>query len=412
MQLKTKVAAVGINNEGKSTVLSALIGEPICEPKVTESTAIVATVIGDAEKAEQARYGVRDRDGQTRFAPLSELRGYTPEADDECLFLYHSATQTDFNDVVFIDVPGRASISNSDHNRRAAEFVANPRNYDILLDIMTPRSMGLFLTRVPAPTPRIVLINKVDEHVNWSTDAPLSVIEQTVAAYKQKAVANVEDSIVPSVIAYSAIVGLAAETLDDDLLNRVLAFTKTHGKDLLMSTSGFFRIDTGRAIVDAANTALTQPWWHETRPAYPAIRFAIGLALHEGITDCDVLRQRMHTLSGVGTLRQTIRSLTPLTALRCETLKISSRYTTDTRNIETELAEIRALMTDTDRLWHKHKHNVNLASTQELAYLKRMRTHLTKEVLACSKHAHQRRQAWNDTQQQYINAVNETVSDC
>lgn len=401
----TQIAAVGLNNAGKSTSLSAIIGTPVCEPKVTENTAIVTTLMRDAEKADAKIYGVMDRDRQMRYAPLCELADDTPAANDDRLFLYHSGTtETQLGDAVFIDVPGRASVSKDDHNRRAAEFVADPSNYDILLDILTPRCTELTLTQVPTPTPRIVLINKVDELVNWSVADPLANIEKTVSTYTDEVLSQVEDGITPHVIGYSAIVGLASEILDNALFDRVLRLTKTHGKDLL-SNSRFFRIEEATAIVDTANNQLTAPWWHETRPAYPAIRCAIGIAMsEEGITDPDVLRQRMSTFSGVDTLRKTLLSLIPLTEYRRETRQMASRYAKDTLKIENELAEIRTLLTDTDRLWQKH--STHLASTQERVYLKKVRPFLAKYASVYAKLAHFTQQAAADTQQQYANKVN------
>ena len=402
--MQPTIAAVGIHNVGKSTGLNAAIGDTICESRVTESTALPTTLMRDPEKAQTKVYGVMDGDGHTRYAPLSQLTDYTPKDNDCRLFLYHNSTP--LADAVFIDVPGRASISKTEHNQRAAEFVADPSNYDILLDILTPRCTELTLTQVPTPTPRIVLINKVDELANWSATDPLAIIETTVSTYREEILSNVEDGIEPCVIGYAAIVGLASEMFDDDLLNRLLQLTKTHGKDLL-SNSQFFRIEEAKAIVDAANSQLTAPWWNETRPAYPAIKFAIGLAMSEGIADADVLRQRMYTLSGMDTLQQTLLTLIPLTQCRRETLKLTSRYESDALKLETELAEIRALITDTERLSHKHR--TNLASTEERAYLKKMRSYLAKHACVYSKLSHLTQQASDDTEQQYTDTVNDAV---
>ena len=405
-----QIAAIGENNVGKSLTIDSIIDDPvpIFENRVRECTAIVTTLIRDAEKADAKIYGVMDRDGEMRYAPLSEFATYTPDDNDSRLFFYHSGTtETRLGAAVWIDVPGRASVSKDDHNRRAAEFVADPMNYDIVLDILSPRCTELTATELPTPTPRIVLVNKMDERVNWSVADPIERLEKTVETYRAALLSNVEDGIKPCVIGYSAIVGLASKLLNDALLDRLLQLTKTHGKALL-SNNRFFSIRQATQVVDAANEQLTASWWKNApRPAYPAIRFAIGISMAEAITDAPVLRQRMSALSGCNTLRQTLEKLLPLTERRRELLNISSRYLKDTLKVETELAEIRTLLTDTERLWHKH--STPLASTQEQVYLKKVRAYLGKHASVYSKLSHVTRQAFEDTQRQYAETVNAAV---
>lgn len=403
-------AAVGVNNVGKSTSLDALLGIPLCETNVIENTAIPSILLPDPEKAEQQVYGVIDRDGKCRHAPLSAFADFTPLDTDERLLLYHSGTtdETILGDAVFIDVPGRDSVSMENHNLRAAAFLTDPRNYDILLDVRTPRCSEHTAIRVPTPTPRIVLLNKIDELCHWGDADPLARLENTVQAYRDKVLfLNDDDLITPVVIGFSAIVGLAATLLEDTLLERLLKITQAHGTELL-SSDRFFEMETAKILLESANCQLTAPWWRETRPAYPALRCAIGLAIEEGITATDVLRQRMLAFSGVEVLRQTIHSLIPITQYRRDTLDTLSRYAAVTQKNETELAKARSLLTQTDRL--SQKHATRLAASQEHAFFQDARAFLSKQAAGYAKRVHRTQQNAHDTVQAYVNRVNATLS--
>ena len=411
--MHTKIVVYGVNNAGKSTLLNSLIEATVCESKITENTAMVTTLLPDAEKANRV-YSVVDAEGRVKEYPLSNYAAHTTPADpDARLVLYYSGnqkTQTRIDDVVWIDVPGRDSVSKNDHNRRSAEFIADSNNYDLLLDVRRPRCSEHTSTPVPAPTPHIVVMNKVDELIDWDKDAdPLVRLEETVQSYTETVLLfnNTENPVTPLVIPVSAIVGLASSVFDDTLLEKLLTLTHAHGRKLL-SSDRFFEMDETKQILDESNGKITAPWWEKTRPAYPAIKVAIGLALTESITSPAALRERMTTFSGINVLRTTIRKLQPLTEYRRDTLLTATRLTSERLRNCTELEAVRALLTQTERL--RIKHSTRLAANQEHDYFELVSAFLSRHATAYAKRAYLTSQAEQENEQKYAKRVNATIS--
>ena len=181
-----------------------------------------------------------------------------------------------------------------------------------------------------------------------------------------------------------------------------------------LSPKSFFDNDERRALAEAASAALRCPYDDPShQPSFPAIRFALGLAMRESIRTPEALRQRLRVLSGIDLLRDTVLAAAtdaPLLAMRRELLTDFKRYQTQADETKQALRQTRALLQNTRRLTEKHTAPETWGSTEELRFLAEMRDYLAKQADSLAKQSHENRQRFKRAEAEYVSLGTDRVS--
>ena len=336
---------IGDTNAGKSTVLSAIAGyvaSPLGPLQLTSRpTELVVCERKAGSFFSVVRYGTQEN------FPLNALLPTMERLDDtaERIILY-SRPSSLLERIRLVDLPG-VKMSYDDVVRR---FLEGPESCDVLLHVVSEVDTVNRVFEISddsvLPRERVIVINKIDR-LEWDDDTCLaSVAEETENTVREGLLRTMGNTdLVSNVVACSSLVALAAQVWEDEILQGVLRLAEP-GDMAILSSKHFFEseidalpsVSDRTAILDAANDSLRGPWvapdYH--KPAFPALRMAIGLCLKQGITSTDALRAGLRSFSGIDRLRSVL--LKVATSPRIETRR---RLFVEVKQREAEMVELR-----------------------------------------------------------------------
>ena len=411
------VALVGPAKPGKSTIGNVLLWEPTIgnafKTGILECTALLTEPVVNASRV--GMFTVYDAAGNRRNYPIEELVDYKVRETDQKIMLY-CETSNFLRQARLVDTPGLDSTVKYLHNRKAIAFLATPENYDVLVHVINPRNPAVRLeANALLPTPRIVVINRIDEEIKWDA-SPEGVIQELVEQTRAALIENMtKTELMPTVLGCSAIVGMASFRWADEILEGILDLAPEIGDMQRLSGKSFFDNDERRALAEAASAALRSPYYDDPsyQPSFPAIRFALGLVMRESIRTPEALRQRLRVLSGIDLLRDTVLAAAtdaPLLAMRRELLTDFKRYQTQADETKQALRQTRALLQNTRHLTEKHTAPDTWGSTQELRFFEEVRDYLAKQADSLAKQSHENRQRFKRAEAEYVSLGTDRVS--
>ena len=366
------VAISGKVKSGKSTLLNALHGAVLLPAGPLEVTAL-PTYMVNSDRA--GFFTVFYAGGRHCDLPISALAEFmaAPDPDAVRVVLYCPPSPL-FEKISVIDLPGWGSTSEFTHNSMANTFLASA-DYDVRVQVITnTNEIGHNIgDEVLLPHKRVLVLNKLDDRIRWEDDScsPEAVIDNAVSRCRDHLQGQLESTeLMPEIVGCTSIAGLAAVVWNKTLIQRLLAAAKSGDLDRL-SKAGLASI-VNEAVIEKANAELRAWDRSNYQPAYPALRFALGIAMREGITSPDTLCQRLFCVSGIERVRSAIERAVacPLIKMRRQLLPKLIKSQTELAETQKHLYKMRWLIQTATHLGSKHlgsKHR-EFSQTEELRF--------------------------------------------
>ena len=385
---------MGECNSGKSTLLSAIAGY-VASPSGPLRLTPTPIELVVCELRSGRVFSIVDRLGNKDEVPIDTLLPTMErlDADAEQLVLYSKPSPL-LERIRLIDLPGVRMTH--DHDDVVRRFLEGPESCDMLLHVVSEvdsvnRVFELSDDSV-LPRERVIVFNKIDRVINWADDAsyPERVAEETEDRVRERLLKTMDRTdLVPEVVAGSSIVALAAEVWDDEILQGVMQIAEP-GDLAVLSAKHYLHKETDAlpsvkertALLDVANLRLQGPWispdFH--KPAFPVLRFAIGLGIKQGITSTDELRSAMRDFSGIDRIRSAVLAAakSPRVETRRQMLGKVRKAEAEMLALRQALGETRKLAESTKRMEAKIAGNGGngLGKTEERTYYTNLRAYL------------------------------------
>lgn len=315
--MDVKLAAYGIIKSGKSTVVNSVVASLMPEPvPVLPAAALECTALPTVLRLDTDRVGrvfsVLYRDGKEVDYPIEGLIDFRPCADAVGLVMYIPTVSK--LPIILIDLPGLDSSVETAHNAAVEKFIADAAGFDVLLHVVEGTKTVPMPTSERLPAPRIVCINKIDQRIKWEdpTCSPESVRMSVVKSVRNRIAARLgqTEAMPDAIVAVSALAGLASKVWTEDIFESCLQMAHGLRENFAQLSARHYFGDTEEiggisqqervALADAASASLRGPWNDPTfKPAYPAIKFATGLAARETIETPLELREALLKVSGI-----------------------------------------------------------------------------------------------------------------
>ena len=363
------VAISGKIKTGKSTLLNALHGGLLLPAGPLEVTALPTYMVNSDRAGFTVFYAGGSRHCEL---PIEALADFMDAPDPDAVKVVLSCPPSPlFDKIAVIDLPGWDSTSECAHNSMANTFVASA-DYDVRVHVITntneiDHNIGEFL-----PHKSVIVLNKIDNKIKWEDDScsPESVIDDAVSRCRDHLDSKLEATdLMPEIVGCMSIPALAAMVWDKNLLQRLVAASKSKCGDLdrLSKPDGLVSI-LDEAIIEKANAELRGPWDRlNYQPAYPALRFALGIAMREGIKTPENLRHRMLCVSGIQNVRAAVEraAFCPLIKLRRQLLPNLLKSQREMEKTRKDLYKIRWMISTATHLGAKHR---EFSQTEELRF--------------------------------------------
>jgi hypothetical protein len=330
-----RVGIVGVQNAGKSTLLNALIGQPVAPVSNSHVTTYVTYVEacpeGDGPHI-VVEYSEDSGRPSARF-PMERLGDFVErEPDKEILRLRTRCVSDLLNDVTIIDTPGLATRDGKSdvtarfldaeesslvHAERAEAIIAVFPLIPQHRDLEAARLFGGGRLMGVSPMNAIAVLERWNQHPEELAKGPL---EHQIAALAEKyrfdsVLRDHVSAVLPVNGALFAIAERAGDGLLDALIRLSQRASSTAMGDIRAGEAFFRKADTAslcnlspddfRFAIDACLQAGS---YGGTSSAYPLIRYILGLIARS--TDIKVageLRARLRQLSAIDALRDFLK---------------------------------------------------------------------------------------------------------
>ena len=389
---------MGDGNSGKSTLFSAIAGSVASPSGPLRLTPTPIELVVCELRAGRV-FSIVDRLGNKDEVPIDTLLPTMErlDADAEQLVLYSKPSPL-LERIRLIDLPGMRMTH--DHDDVVRRFLEGPESCDVLLHVVSEIDAvnGVFEVPDDAVLPReqVIFFNKIDR-INWADDAsyPERVAEETEDRVRERLLKTMgRTDLLPEVVACSSLVALAAEVFCDEIFQNVLRLAEP-GDMAILSSKNFFHSEVDAlpsvkdrsAILDAANKSLQGPWiapdFH--KPAFPVLRFAIGLCIKQGITSTDELRYAMRRFSGIDRVRSVVLKVatSPRIEMRRRMLGEVKRTESEMLALRQSLSTTRALAARAKRMEAKIAGN-GLGQTEDRTFYNGLKAYLADQELQLS----------------------------
>ena len=370
------VGIVGDMDVGKSTLMNASTGSfgSPCSP--LQLTGFISEIIACKERAGNC-FRVIYADGEETDLDIEALwdtmEGIEGQHKDiERLILYVEPSML-LDKMRLVDLPGLKM----DKDAQVLEFIA--RETDVLVYVVEPETdvrLRLFeVTDTTLPSETVVVVNKIDtqiKRIDWEN--PALCLKDVVKSIENHAREQVNDDNT-EVIAVSALLALAGEIWDDQIFEGIINIAAP-GDFAVMEKANYFSDESRHALLEKANASLKGPWLSPAynKPAFPALVFAIGLAIHQGLKSPAHLRQALHEFSGIHRLRETILSVSESENARTTARQAALAAEEEILGLHRSQGEIRLLLEATDKM--ATQVGDGLAHTEERRYFHQIKAHL------------------------------------
>ena len=366
-------SVVGDMDVGKSTLFNATLGSLSSPCSPLHLTGFICEVVGCKERAGNY-FSVVNADGEETDVDIQALwdtmEGMEGQQKDiEKLILYAEPSML-LDKMRWVDLPGLKM----DKDAQVLEFIA--RETDVLVYVVSPETdVRLFeveVTDTTLPSETVVVINKTDTKIkrtDWEN--PALCLKDVVKSTEDRARKQVNDNT--EVVAVSALLALASEIWDDQIFEGVIQIAAP-GDFAVMEKANYFSDETRHALLEKANTCLQGQWLSPaySKPAFPALLFAIGLAIHQELKSPAPLREALRDFSGIDRLRETLLSVSENARTTARQAALAAEE--EILGLHRSQGEIRLLLEATDKM--ATQVGEGLAHTEERRYFQKIKAHL------------------------------------
>ena len=381
------LVAIGGNMDvGKSTLINASLGGLFSPDSPLHLTRFISEIKESKEKSGRC-FRMIFADGEETDIEIQSLWDTMEgqQKDIERLILYAEPSVL-LNRMRLMDLPGMKMESDA----TVINFV---RETDVLVYVVSETdSVRLFEvtdTATTLPGETVIVVNKIDKGIDWQD--PALCLEKVAKSTEDRAREDIQKQADNTeVVAVSALVALASEIWDDHIFQGVLKLAEP-GDFAIMEKTTYFgeeradlpSVSYRNAILEKANSCLEGPWPSPTfcKPAWPALMFAIGFAIHQEVKCPKSLRDSLRKFSGIDRLKEVLLSVSQsdrITA-RQEAEGAVSAAESEILRLQKSLAEVRRLLEGTDKM--ATQVNGGFGHTEERRYFHTLKTHLeTREV--------------------------------
>ena len=409
---KPVMGIAGDTNVGKSTSINALLGRPVSPFSPLHLTRVVGEIRASKEKSGNC-FSVIFADGEETDIEIQSLWD-TMEWDTmdgqqkaiERLILYAEPSML-LQKTRLVDLPGLKM----DREATALEFLENET--DVLVYVVESETdVRLFEVTDPAlPGETVIVVNKIDKRIDWQD--PALCLEKVAKSTEDRAREDIQKQADGNteVVAVSALIALASEIWEDQIFESVLQIAKPGDLAIISKNTyfgeeraGLLSVQYRQTLLEQANSCFLGPWRSPAyaKPAFPALIFAIGLAIHQDLKSPKQLRDVMREFSGIDRLRSVLVSVSESARItaRQEALDAEAEIVASAKS----LGEIRLLLDGTDRMAMRVG---GLGRTEEHRYFNELRNYLQAEEGKLALRLRERQQRLSSMRQAY----QETASD-
>ena len=374
--MRPVASVVGDMGAGKSTTIDSLLGlvSPHSPLHLTKHVCEIRYCKARAKRCFEVRFThgtAEERDIKALWDTMSEEN----ENEIDRLILYAEPSELRLNELRFFDLPGLKM--NRDSTVR--EFI--DRETDILLYVVKAEAemdVKLFeVTNTAKPGKTVVAVNKIDQLIDWQS--PNLCLDKLVEAAENRAREQVDDNT-EEVVAVSALLALASELWDDQIFESVVQIAAAaQGDFAVMEKNNYFSEESRQVLLEKANSALKGPWITPAyvKPAFGAIVFSLGLAIHQEISSPDKLRDALREFSGIDRLREvlllSVSESARITA-RQEALEAVSNAEEEILGLHQSLNQVRQILEGTDRI--ASEVDDRLTNTEDRRYFHELKLYL------------------------------------
>ena len=405
-------ALFGNVDAGKSTLINALVEDIVAPDSALKLTSYRCEIRMCKERAGRC-FGVIFADQQQRDMDIESLWAIMSEGQQgiDSLILYAEPSAL-LEHLRLIDLPGLKM----DHDEKVLELATET---DVLVYVASESgSVRLFEvvdTAATLPCASVIVVNKIDRDIHMRWEDPAFCLDKVAMETEDKVRENVKQQVGNTeIVAVSGLVAIASDIWEDPVFQGVLRLAEPGDFDVISKNIYFGEERAGRlekqdrqALLAAANASFQGAWitpeYHN--PAWPALMFAIGVAIHQGAKSPDALRQSMRKFSGIDRLRSLLLSISQsdrITA-RQDALGAVGEAETERLRLHRAIGHVRLLLESTDRIATTVV-NAGLGHAEERKYFDDLKAHLESreaELSVCLREKQQwlsgMRQAYRQT---------------